>query len=199
MRKNLLLKIGKHFSFLALSVILITTSGCFGKFALVRKLYAFNDGLEGKFVKSLVFWVLGIIPVYGVAGFIDIFILNVIEFWSGSNPVAMNDGDHEVQVVKVSGKKYRIIATKNQFEVVQLFGKRKSTFLKYNSTEQNWTYVDGNTSRKIIQMFEESGQIAAQYLDARGNVVAAVSAADIQKNHEMAVAKRESLAVVAAK
>ncbi|MBP8878130.1 MAG: DUF3332 family protein, partial [Flavobacteriales bacterium] len=88
----------------AMSTLVITQTGCFGEFALVRKVYEWNDNLsDSKFVKTLVFYVLNIIPVYGIASFIDVVILNLIEFWSGSNPLSMNEGDYEMQMATMKG------------------------------------------------------------------------------------------------
>ena len=65
------------------------TTGCFGKFSLTRKLYTWNAGVGGnKFVSNLVFWGLCIIPVYQLASLGDVVVLNAVEFWTGSNPVA---------------------------------------------------------------------------------------------------------------
>ncbi len=83
MRKN------TRFLMIATALILASfTTGCFGKFALTRKLYSWNDELGNKFVKTIVFWAFNIIPVYGVFGLADMWVLNVIEFWTGSNPIA---------------------------------------------------------------------------------------------------------------
>lgn len=72
-----------------LAVSAAGTTGCFGKFSLTRKLYAWNTGVGGnKFVTNLVFWGLCIIPVYELAGAGDLIVLNAVEFWTGSNPVA---------------------------------------------------------------------------------------------------------------
>ncbi len=65
------------------------STGCFGKFALTRKIYTINEGMGSKFVQTIIFWVFIIIPVYEVASFLDFFILNLIEFWTGSNPMAV--------------------------------------------------------------------------------------------------------------
>ena len=76
--------------FLALTLIALAgvSGGCFGKFALTRKLYGWNDSLGNKFVKTIAFWALTIIPAYELMGLGDFLVLNVIEFWTGSNPVA---------------------------------------------------------------------------------------------------------------
>lgn len=74
-----------------LGAVLASTSlqpACFGSFSLTRKLHAWNDSLGNKFVETLVFWGLLIIPVYGLFTLGDGIIFNVIEFWTGSNPVA---------------------------------------------------------------------------------------------------------------
>ena len=75
-------------SLVACLALASVTTGCFGKFALTRKLYGWNDSFDNKFVKTIVFWAFNIIPVYGVLGTADFLVLNLIEFWSGSNPVA---------------------------------------------------------------------------------------------------------------
>ena len=62
--------------------------GCYGSFNLVKKVYKFNGTVGDKWVNELVFLVMNIVPVYGAATFIDAVILNTIEFWSGTNPLA---------------------------------------------------------------------------------------------------------------
>jgi len=68
--------------------MLFAISGCFGSFNLTKKVYKFNEGVGGKWVQELVFLVMVIVPVYGVATFIDAIVLNTIEFWTGENPVS---------------------------------------------------------------------------------------------------------------
>ncbi len=85
-------------------------TGCYGKFALTRKLYDWNGSLGNKFVNTLVMWVLMIIPVYGVVTFIDGFILNLIEFWSGSNPLATVDHEDgsQTRMTRLSTDRVRL-------------------------------------------------------------------------------------------
>ncbi|MFA6541357.1 MAG: DUF3332 family protein [Bacteroidota bacterium] len=68
----------------------IMSVGCYGSFNLTKKVYNWNGTMEGKWVKELVFLVLNIVPVYGVAATLDVVILNSIEFWTGNNPMASN-------------------------------------------------------------------------------------------------------------
>lgn len=63
-------------------------SGCFGRFQLTRSVYDLNQSVSDKYLRSAVTWVFVIAPVYGVAGLLDFVVFNLIEFWSGENPVA---------------------------------------------------------------------------------------------------------------
>lgn len=63
-------------------------SGCYGKFALTKKLYDWNGTLGNKFLVWIVFFLFIIIPVYGVTTFVDGIVFNLIEFWTGNNPLS---------------------------------------------------------------------------------------------------------------
>jgi len=79
-----------------LTVSTISTTGCIGSFTAFNKLREWNQKLTGvKFINWIVFLVLSIIPVYYIALFVDTLILNSIEFWIGSNPLAAGDTYHE--------------------------------------------------------------------------------------------------------
>jgi hypothetical protein len=69
----------------------VSMAGCFGSFALTRKLYDWNEHVSGeRWVRSLVFVL--IVPIYGVVNLFDAFFANVVEFWSGHNPMASVPG-----------------------------------------------------------------------------------------------------------
>lgn len=65
----------------------LSLQGCYGSFALTKKFYAWNGSLPNKWVKSLVVFFGGEV-VYGLSATVDVVVLNLIEFWTGSNPVA---------------------------------------------------------------------------------------------------------------
>jgi hypothetical protein len=81
----------RQISILMLAVMMASVGGCYGSFELVKKVYKFNGTLGNKFVNELGFLVMNIIPVYGVASFIDAVVLNSIEFWTGKNPSAASN------------------------------------------------------------------------------------------------------------
>lgn len=68
-----------------LTTTALANTACFGSFPLTRKVYGFNKGVSNdKFVRELVFLAIGVlVPVYSVAGLIDVVILNSMEFWTG--------------------------------------------------------------------------------------------------------------------
>ena len=72
-------------------------SSCIGSFGLWNKLKDWNQGLGNKFVNEIVFLAFHIVPVYQVAYLADIIVLNSIEFWSGSNPVAQVGTERTIQ------------------------------------------------------------------------------------------------------
>ena len=69
-------------------MVLATLNGCYGKFALTRKIYQVNGQVSERHLRSALTWVFIIIPVYQVAALADFIAFNTIEFWSGTNPVA---------------------------------------------------------------------------------------------------------------
>ena len=76
----------------------IFMSGCFGSFGATRWIYGINDGVPGdsmggKFLKTLVMWCLVVLPVYEIFMFGDYFILNTIEFFTGSPLIGAADYD----------------------------------------------------------------------------------------------------------
>ena len=149
---------------LAMSSLVITQTGCFGEFALVRKVYNWNEEVSpNKFVKTLVFYVLNIVPVYGIAGFIDVVILNLIEFWSGSNPLSMNEGDYEMQMATIKGEDFKIEATKDTFTTTQLSGDKSGEVrvMMFDRNDMTWKYSDSKVCEQPVLGF----------LDAQGNDV----------------------------
>ncbi len=71
-----------------------SVTGCFGSFGLTTGVYDWNDSFGNKWLKWLIFLGLNIVPVYGIAVFVDSLVLNSIEFWFGDNPVARQQSPH---------------------------------------------------------------------------------------------------------
>ncbi len=94
----------------AISIPVFTS--CIGSFALTNKLLSWNRSIGSKIVNELVFIGFWILPVYEVSALADVLVINSIEFWSGSNPMASGkkviDGQDGRYIVECDGKGYTI-------------------------------------------------------------------------------------------
>ena len=136
----------------------ILFSSCLGSFSAFNGLRDWNDGVtDSKFLDNLIFWGLNIVPVYGLFFIGDVLIFNTIEFWSGSNPVAMNEGDTETKVVERDGNTYKMIATKNRLQINIIDGKRKGEKLDlvYSPTQKSWSAIKPDGEVIKLASFEE--------------------------------------------
>ncbi len=122
---------------IVLSASLITSS-CIGSFGLTNKILKWNKQIGSKFVNELVFFAFWVLPVYEVCALADIVVLNSIEFWSGSNPMAKGkkviEGEDGRYLVECDGKGYTI-TSENDGSVVRL---------DFDVEEQTWTVDPGN-------------------------------------------------------
>ena len=137
------------------AAILSTSTGCYGEFALTRNIYEWNgSATDSKFVNQLLFYGMAIIPVYAVVIFADVVIFNLIEFWGGSNPISMNEGDFEKQVIPYEGEEYIVEATKNQFKIYQ--EGEPATYLRFDETTNTWSMVDEEGNSQDLISLQES-------------------------------------------
>ena len=141
---------------LALAVGLTSFQGCIGNFVVTKKILNWNQRLSSKWVNELVFLLMVIIPVYGVAILIDGIVLNSIEFWTGSNPMAMKAGEVETKYVSKDGVKYKIEVSQNRYHFIQLEGPNMgdSADLIYNPDTKTWSIGNGKEIKKMAQFLE---------------------------------------------
>lgn len=130
----------------------ILSTSCLGSFHAVTSLKSWNDSVsDNKFVNNLLFWGMNIIPVYPLFVLGDTIIFNVIEFWTGSNPVAMNEGDIEIQTIKHEGNLIEMRAMKNKMQLSVIEGPKKGEELELNyiETEKAWYAVKDGEQIKL--------------------------------------------------
>lgn len=108
----------------------VLATGCYGSFAVTKKLHTWNGGFN-KWVSALLFWGLIIIPAYELVMLGDALIFNLIEFWTGSNPIGGGGGktsklertpDGAVKT-KVGGVEYKLRPTSGGKAVLERDGK----------------------------------------------------------------------------
>lgn len=177
----------KKTSLTVAAVIAICSSmmftSCIGSFKLTNKLLTWNHSIGNKFVNELVFVAFWILPVYEVSGLADILVINSIEFWSGSNPVAKGkkyiDGKDGRYLVECDGKGYTI-TSENDGSVVRLDFNEETKSWSTDINGENvvfLTFVDDTHVKvptpsgdyKVIETSEE-GLFAYQQLAAESSL-----------------------------
>ncbi|MCM1162657.1 MAG: DUF3332 domain-containing protein [Muribaculaceae bacterium] len=142
-----------------------TLSSCIGSFSLSNKLLAWNNQVGGKAVNELVFIAFWIVPVYEVSFLADFLVINSIEFWSGSNPVASGtryiDGQDGRYMVMCDGKGYTITSENDG----------TSMRLDFNTEEQSWSVnlPDGNNFE--LMTFVDKTHVSMPAADGTRTVV----------------------------
>ncbi|WP_455585058.1 DUF3332 domain-containing protein [Bacteroides sp.] len=154
----------------------ILFSSCVGSFGLFNRVSSWNQSVGNKFVNELVFLALNIIPVYGVAYLADALVINSIEFWSGSNPMA-NVGD--VKKVKGENGNYMVETLENGYSITKE-GEKAAMELIYNKEANTWNVVADGESTELLkmnndgtaQMYLPNGETMTVTLDAQGTLAA---------------------------
>lgn len=147
-------------------------SSCVGSFGLHSKLVNWNQSIGNKFVNELVFLACNIIPVYGVCYLADVVVINSIEFWSGSNPMA-SVGD--IKKVKGENGDYLVKTLENGYSITKE-GENLSMELVYNKEANTWNVVADGVSTELLQMNNDgtaqmylpNGEAMNVTLDAQG-------------------------------
>jgi hypothetical protein len=148
----------RHYKKIGLALILaLILSGCYGNFSLTKKLYDWNGTIDDKFLRSGLTWVLIIVQIYTLAGLFDFLFLNLVEFWSGTNPLSMDENQSEEQYVERGGQWYRITASKNRFDVEPLTqeGDQEKSSLIYDPQQKVWFMESGDTRMKVAEVQDE--------------------------------------------
>ena len=147
-------------------------SSCIGSFGLWSQLKDWNQSLGNKFVNEIVFLAFHIVPVYEVAYLADVIVLNSIEFWSGSNPMA-NVGD--VKKVKGENGNYLVKTLENGYSITKE-GETTAMELVYDKELNTWNVVAEGVSTELLQMngdgtaqmYLPNGEAMNVTLDAQG-------------------------------
>ena len=114
----------------------LVLSGCHGSYGLTKKLLRWNGTLGNKWLNSCVHF-----------GLVDWLVLNTVEFWTGSNPLAADDSYYQKDEQGNS-----VAAVKNEDGTLSV----------------QYTTVKGETTSLTLQRDEN----VVRALDAEGNLVA---------------------------
>lgn len=131
----------------------MTFTSCIGSFGLTNKLLSWNQSINSKFVNEVVFIVFHIIPVYEISCLADILILNSIEFWSGSNPVA---DAGQVQTIQTENGTYMVETQADGYHIEKEGDKDSAVDLVYNDAEKTWSVAANGEAYKLMKFTDEN-------------------------------------------
>ena len=153
--------------FIVATVVALSASmmmqSCIGSFALFNKVKDWNDHVGSKFVNEVVFVAMWILPVYELCFAADLFILNSIEFWSGTNPMEANIGTTK-NVMGSDGVLYAVTTLKNGYEIKAPTG--EITHFWYDAKTKTWSFEQGGISHDVFT-FNDDGTIAVYLHDGQ--------------------------------
>ena len=148
----------KKFS-LKVAVVLLAgsflCSSCIGSFSLFNGYEKWQCNMtSNKYVNGIVGLILQ--PIVGsICLTVDALVLNTIEFWTGSNPMAVN----KVQTVKgQDGRYYAVKTLKNGYEVKAPNG--EITLFIHDAKTETWSISQNGVTKEIIR-FNADGTIQA--------------------------------------
>ena len=125
---------------------------CIGSFALYNKVKNWNDHVGDKFVNELVFVAMWILPVYELSFVADLFILNSIEFWSGSNPAL---AQAETKIVGGKDAQYLVARDATGYEITNMTTKQVTRF-NFNAEDNSWSIENNGKEVKLFSFVDDT-------------------------------------------
>lgn len=133
----------------ALSASMMMQS-CIGSFALFNKVKNWNEHVGDKFVNELVFVAMWILPVYELSFVADLFILNTIEFWSGTNPALA-----ETKVIDGKDAQYLVARNQNGYVITNMKTNQETRF-NFNAQDNSWSLENNGQEVKLFTFVDDT-------------------------------------------
>ena len=166
----------------------ILCSSCIGSFGLWNQLKDWNSGISNKFVNEIVFFAFHIVPVYEVSYLADVLVLNSIEFWSGSNPLA---DVGTIRTIEGENGEYFVRTNEDGYTITK-DGEDAELKLVFNQKDQTWSAVCQDGTYELMTM-NEDGTITVKLQDGSNITVTP----DIQGLAQVRTANQSSLLDIA--
>jgi len=129
-------------------------SSCIGKFALSNMVLSWNQrATNNKFINWLIFLGLCIAPVYEISMFLDVFLFNSLEFWTGESPIAGVD-------MNVKGEKgdYHVKSIENGYHI-ELLGSGETANLLFDEATQTWSIESAGHVMPLVQFADGNANV----------------------------------------
>ena len=155
--KNNYLRMKKMKNFLAAGAIALSClmiSGCYGSFKLTTTLYDVNMDIQEDVLKEVVF-VIFCFTAYPLSTFVDALILNTIEYWTGSNPMATNL--HNDIYFSAGGTLHKISRRDKRIVLDELSGQQRHMELSYDKQHAIWYITENGVQRKAAELVPANG------------------------------------------
>ena len=123
---------------------------CIGSFALFNKVKNWNEHVGDKFVNELVFVAMWILPVYELSFVADLFILNTIEFWSGTNPALA-----ETKVIDGKDAQYLVARNQNGYVITNMKTNQETRF-NFNAQDNSWSLENNGQEVKLFTFVDDT-------------------------------------------
>lgn len=156
--------------FVAIALAVVLLAGCMGSFRLTKSLYNWNGTVGDPYVNHAVFWVLGVTGIYGITFLVDMWGLNLIEFWTGANPMDGANATLDREIITPDGQRMMLHAEHNRMTITDDAG--TVTQLSYNATTGNWlldaagqSTVIANQDGDLLTLYYPDGSQAQQRID----------------------------------
>ena len=133
----------------ALSASMMMQS-CIGSFALYNKVKDWNEQVGNKFVNEIVFVAMWILPVYELSFAADLFVLNSIEFWSGTNPALA-----QTKVIDGKDAQYLVASNDAGYTITNLKTKKETRF-NFNAQDNSWSIENNGEEVKLFSYVDDT-------------------------------------------
>jgi len=158
-----------------LALLAMTTQvGCFGSFGLTKKVYQFNDSIsDSMIVKEVLFLAMVIVPVYGLATLGDAIIFNLIEFITGSNPIA------DAHMIEADGRSVAFERHAKGIDVV--VEEADGTLVRHTFRRNHGTWEVVDAEGGIVAILEKGDDGSLVVVDGLGEPLAHYSSEHVDQ------------------
>jgi hypothetical protein len=149
-------------------------TGCYGSFQATHSVYRFNgDVSHQKFVRSVVMWVLMIVPVYELGVVVDVFVLNPLEYWKGTQ-INLGKGTDAngatVALAPSAGGREADLTLSRHGQLLT-----RATLVRVSDSEIEVRDTDGRLAGKVLRPAEGGLRLT----DAEGQTIRTIAAAEL--------------------
>lgn len=144
----------KKYLTMAMALVLacsMTFTSCIGSFKLSNKVLGWNNQVGSKFVNELVFIAFWIVPVYEITMIADVLVINSIEFWSGSNPIASNS----TKVIDTESGRYFVKCDPSGYTITSEQDKSEVKFA-FHEDDNSWSIDQDGKSVKFMTFIDDT-------------------------------------------